>query len=56
MIYFIVPFIVLIIWHVFGYFSDDASAIESLQSVESVNENNNEEKQEDVVRKSKQNH
>lgn len=37
MFFFIVPLVIFLFWHVFGFFSDDASAIESFQSVESVN-------------------
>lgn len=47
--YFVAPLIVLLIWYALHHFSDDASAIESMQSAESLNED--EEKQE-VVRKS----
>lgn len=49
--YFVVPLVALIIWFAFGYYRDDASAIESLQSVES--ENANRETDEEIVRRSK---
>lgn len=47
--YLIAPLIVFLIWYALYHFSDDASAIESMQSAESLYED--EEKQE-VVRKS----
>lgn len=56
MFFLIFPLIVFVIWYAYNlrnFFSDDASAIESFQSIESLNRDG-QEKQEDFAKKSKQ--
>lgn len=50
MMYFVVPLVALIILIAYGYYRDDASAIESLQSVESEHADR---ETDEIVRRSK---